>query len=120
MEATQPVGATRRVVLQWVPADCGIPGNETADKLAKRGGANESQPENELTCQEKKTIIESIMKPARERDDYHLLTRQEQVTLFRLYVQAITVCIHIISARSADLIAPPLHAVQLRRWSADS
>ena len=27
----------RRVVLQWTPAQCGINGNEMADKLAKKG-----------------------------------------------------------------------------------
>ena len=35
----------KRVVLQWIAAPCGIPGNERADALAKKG-ANLPQPEN--------------------------------------------------------------------------
>ena len=38
----------RRVVLQWIPAHCGISGNEKADELAKRG-ANMQQENLPIT-----------------------------------------------------------------------
>ena len=43
----------RRVVLQWIPAHCGINGNEMADKLAKRGAAM-TQHDNPITLAEKR------------------------------------------------------------------
>ena len=49
---------SRRVVLQWIPAHCGISGNENADELAKRG-ANMQQENLPITIKQKKTIIES-------------------------------------------------------------
>ena len=39
---------SRRVVLQWIPAHCGISGNEKADELAKRG-ANMQQENLPIT-----------------------------------------------------------------------
>ena len=47
---------SRRVVLQWIPAHCGISGNEKADELAKRG-ANMQQENLPITIKQKKTII---------------------------------------------------------------
>ena len=83
MEALQKISETRRMVLQWVPAHCGVPGNEAADQLAKKG-ASERQPDRDLTYGDKRTIIKSARKPTAEKDDYHRLTRQEQVILLRL------------------------------------
>ncbi|BFZ07875.1 hypothetical protein BsWGS_10914 [Bradybaena similaris] len=48
-----------KVTLQWVPLHCGVPGNERADSLAKKGGECE-QPDNEVTYFEKKRAIQAI------------------------------------------------------------
>ncbi|KAK7100610.1 hypothetical protein V1264_023530 [Littorina saxatilis] len=77
------VRQTRRVVLQWIPAHCGIPGNERADELAKEG-AVEDQPENTVSFSEQKTIIKALMRPRTNRDDYHTMSREQQVNLIRL------------------------------------
>ncbi|XP_041357606.1 uncharacterized protein LOC121374568 [Gigantopelta aegis] len=82
-EAMQEVAKERRVALQWIPAHCGIPGNEEADRLAKLG-ANHVQPSNNISFSEKKTLIKAANRPRTEQDDYHLLSRLEQVTLLRL------------------------------------
>lgn len=81
----------QEVVLQWVPAHCGIRGNERADTLAK-AGAQMEQTDNLVTYDEIKTIIKAQQKkkwqlqhPQRiQNDSYHLLGREEQVKIFRL------------------------------------
>ena len=74
---------TCQVTLQWIPAHCGIQGNEEADQLAKAGGRQE-QPDAPVSYREKVTIIKSIIKPRHTSDAYHALNRAEQVTMVRL------------------------------------
>ena len=72
---------SRIVVLQWIPAHCGISGNEKADELAKRG-ANRPQENLPITIKPKKTIIKFRVKTI--HDDYHKLDRAGQVIIIRL------------------------------------
>ena len=46
------------VALQWIPAHCGIPGNERADRLAK-SGSQQLQPMSTFTYQEAKPFSET-------------------------------------------------------------
>ena len=80
-----------KVALQWVPSHCNILGNETADTLAKEGTTKE-QSDRSTTFKEAKTIIKAKQHnkwmqqhPRFNRTDpYHLLSRTEQVLIFRL------------------------------------
>ena len=74
---------SRRVVLQWIQAHCGISGNEKADELAKRG-ANMQQENLPITIKQKKTIIKNMIRVKTIHDDYHKLDRAGQVILLRL------------------------------------
>ena len=77
------LGNTCSVVIQWIPAHCGIPGNEQADQLAKCG-AQEEQPSASIYYQDKTIIIKTALKPRQETDAYHLLDMPGQVVLTRL------------------------------------
>ena len=80
-----------RVTLQWIPSHCNVRGNETADSLAKEGTTQE-QTDRSTTYHEAKTIIKAKEQsrwkqqhPRHNRaDPYYLLTRREQVAIFRL------------------------------------
>ena len=74
MEKLQDIAKSRRVVLQWVPAHCGIPGNETADQLAKTG-ARGTQFDNSVSFTEKKSLLKALMRPQPTRDALHFLER---------------------------------------------
>ncbi|XP_052253046.1 uncharacterized protein LOC127859587 [Dreissena polymorpha] len=71
------------IALQWIPAHCGVSGNEEADQLAKQGAKTE-QPNTQVSYREKVTIIKAITRPQQEQDAYHLLNRAEQVVMVRL------------------------------------
>ena len=80
------------VVLQWIPAHCGIPGNERADRLAK-SGSKQPQAMSTSTYQEAKTLLRNSQKCQWKRatgdfnpstDQISRLARHEQTTIFRL------------------------------------
>ena len=64
----------RRVVLQWIPAHCGISGNEKAVELAKRG-ANMQQENLPITIMQKKRIMKNMFRVKKIHDHYHKLDR---------------------------------------------
>ena len=64
-KALQQVAATRRAVLQWIPAHCGTTGNEQADILAKEGARGE-QHDNNVSFSEKKALIRALTMPKLE------------------------------------------------------
>ena len=80
------------VVLQRIPAHCGIPGNRISDRLAK-SGSKQPQPMPISTYQEAKTLLQNSQKCQWKRatgdynpstDPINCVARHEQATIFRL------------------------------------
>ena len=84
------------VVLQWIPARCGIPVNERADRLAKPW-SKQLQPLSTSTYQEAKTLLQNRQRCQWRRatrdynrdynhstNPFNRLARHEQTTIFRL------------------------------------
>ena len=80
---------TTCVVLQWIPAQAGIRGNDIADQFAKEGREKE-QPPSHLSCREIKTLIRNKKKAIFHcktggykpiQDALHQLPRHQQITI---------------------------------------
>jgi len=90
--ALQCKSATSKIIIQWIPAHCGIPGNERADRLAKAGSQSVQQITS-TSYKETKTLVKSAFrnKWKKEHNEYdhtkdamHTLDRNEQRIIFRL------------------------------------
>ncbi|XP_064622569.1 ribonuclease H-like [Lineus longissimus] len=82
----------RRVVLQWIPAHVGVPGNERADQFAKEG-SKQHQTKTRMTYRESKTLLKTKLKNQWRddtdgyqplKDSIHQLDRKGQVSIYRL------------------------------------
>ena len=90
-DSLQHLCLQQKVILQWIPAHCGIPGNEQADSLAKSGSTLD-QPQAELSYQEAKMLIKRFSEQEwQKRNNYNakadairLLDREMAVIIYRL------------------------------------
>ena len=67
----QHATATGRTVLWWIPAHCGISGNEHAGILVEKDARRE-QHVNNVNFDENKTLLRAVTMPSTKRGDYHI------------------------------------------------
>ena len=79
-----------QVAVQWIPAHCGLAGNEQADSLAKAGSRLE-QPKQAASYREAKTLVKRIYKqqfdqthPRSSEEQMPQMQRQQETMIFRL------------------------------------
>ena len=80
------LAAQTNLILQWITANCGIQGNEQANRLATEGGQLE-QEDRYTTYTDEKTIIKTLSKKKwkqqhpnyNQSDSLHKLNRTEQL-----------------------------------------
>ena len=68
---------------------CGLSGNEKADEFAKPGAKGRLQ-NNNVTFQEKKTLIRAALGRRTERNDFRFLDQWQQVAVQRLHTRDTT------------------------------
>ena len=88
-QSLSKLGEERNIVLQWIPAHCGIPGNEEAAKLAKIGSETIEDQPSSLTYAEVKTKWNNDWKKNHSdysmgKDAMHSMEREQQKTIFLL------------------------------------
>ncbi|XP_064627880.1 uncharacterized protein LOC135487740 [Lineus longissimus] len=91
-EHLQDLTSNHHVVLQWIPAHCGIPGNERADQLAKEGSL-QIQPNGKQSYREITTLLKQKCRNDWKKiqgnhhpqsDQLWLLDRKDATTIYRL------------------------------------
>ena len=104
-----------RIILQWIPSHCDLPGNEAADRLAKKGACLDQPdiPVNQNTCKQiikeksKKEWLDNwtqcntgrtiytYLKAPNPNDAINNLGRREQVAIYRLRTEHVQLNKHL-------------------------
>ena len=104
-----------RIILQWIPSHCELPGNEAADRLAKKGACLDQPdiPVNQNTCKQiikeksKKEWLDNWtqcntgrtiyahLKAPNPNDAINNLGRREQVAIYRLRTEHVQLNKHL-------------------------
>ena len=99
--------------VQWIPLfteqSCG--GSQPTVKSpendrACRGGSGDEQSDNSISYSEKKNIIRAVSMPGPCGDDYHLLSKEQQVALVRLRTSHNRLNVHMY--RNVKLVPSPI------------
>ena len=77
--ALADLAAQSNLTLQWIPAHCGIQGNEQADQLAREGGQLELE-DRYTSYTDEKTIIKTLSKKKNGGDNTQTTASQTAFT----------------------------------------